>query len=134
MLETLPYLLGLFSLDHRSWLQAVDEFASKSLTNHQRTNRRRQHQLNSMSTSQDKGARPISAIQTTANGDRSEGERDGGPRVKEEEWGSGGDETRSAGSIPLHSRSDAEWRLYKIAHRSQKFPPSPLRRRERRKI
>jgi hypothetical protein len=37
------------------------------------------------------------------------------------------EETRSAGSIPLHSRSDAEWRLYKIAHRSQKFPPSPLR-------
>jgi hypothetical protein len=27
---------------------------------------------------------------------------------------------------PLHARSDAEWRLYKIAHRSQKFPPSPF--------
>ena len=44
------------------------------------------------------------------------------------------EETRSAGAPPLHPRSDAEWRLYKIAHRSQKFPPSPLRRGERRKI
>ena len=134
MLETLPYPLGFFFFGSSPWLQAVDEFASKSLTSHQRTNRRRQHQLNSMSMSQDKGARPISAIQTKANGDRSEGERAGGLRVEEEEWGSGVTKRARQGAPPLHPRSDAEWRLYKIAHRSQKFPPSPLRRRERRKI
>jgi hypothetical protein len=84
MLETLPYLLGLFFVGSSLVLQAVDEFASKSLTSHQRTNRRRQHQLNSMSMSQDKGARPISAIHTAANVDRSERERASGPRVEEE--------------------------------------------------
>src|SRR3954466_8582562 len=50
----LPYPRGgSFSWDHRPWLQAVDEFASKSLTSHQRTNRRWQHQLDSMSVSQE---------------------------------------------------------------------------------
>jgi hypothetical protein len=29
-----------FPLDHRPWLEAVDEFASKSLTSRQRTNKR----------------------------------------------------------------------------------------------
>jgi hypothetical protein len=84
-----PIHCGSFSLDHRPRLQALDEFASKSLTSHQRANRRRQLQLNSMSMSQDKGARPIAAIQTKVIGDRSEGERAGGLRVEEEEWGSG---------------------------------------------
>ena len=134
MLGTLPYPLGFFFFGSSPRLQAVDEFASKSLTSHQRTDRRRQHQLNSMSMSQDKGARPIAAIQTKVNGDRSEGERAGGLRVEEEEWGSGVKRRARQGAPPLHPRSDAEWRLYKIAHRSQKFPPSPLRRRERRKI
>ena len=129
MLETLPYLLGLFFFGSSLVASRCRRIrASKSLTNHQRTNRRRQHQLNSMSMSQDKGARPISAIHTTANGDRSEGERAGGPPCRGGGMGERREETRSAGSIPLHSRSDAEWRLYKIAHRSQKFPPSPLRR------
>lgn len=89
MLGTRPYPLGFFFFGSSPRLQAVDEFASKSLTSHQRTDRRRQHQLNSMSMSQDKGARPIAAIQTKVNGDRSEGERAGGLRVEEEEWGSG---------------------------------------------
>jgi hypothetical protein len=31
---------GSFPLDHRPWLEAVDEFASKSLTSRQRTNKR----------------------------------------------------------------------------------------------
>jgi hypothetical protein len=134
MLETLPYPLGLFFFGSSLVASSCRRIASKSLTSHQRTNRRRQHQLNSMSVSQDKGARPIPAIQTKANGDRSEGERAGGLRVEEEEWGSGVKRRVRQGSTPLHSRSDAEWRLYKIAHRSQKFPPSPLRRGERRKI
>ena len=89
MLETLPYPLGLFFFGSSLVASSCRRIASKSLTNHQRTNRRRQHQLNSMSMSQDKGARQIPAIQTKANGDRSEGERAGGLRVEEEEWGSG---------------------------------------------
>jgi hypothetical protein len=89
MLETLPYPLGLFFFGSSLVASSCRRIASKSLTSHQRTNRRRQHQLNSMSVSQDKGARPIPAIQTKANGDRSEGERAGGLRVEEEEWGSG---------------------------------------------
>ena len=53
--------------------------------------------------SRDKGARPIPAIQTKANGDRSEGERAGSLCVEEEEWGSGGDAALGSEQKPLSS-------------------------------
>jgi hypothetical protein len=57
---------GSFPLDHRPWLEAVDEFASKSLTSRQRTNKRALATPTNkrMLLSQEKGRTPCNSIKS----------------------------------------------------------------------